>query len=133
MTWHTFGVAALMLALSGIAYPATALERGEFPGGRYVSGGVGSDEQEEMQRLRPTFNLRILTAQKKTGEFLSDARVVISRDASAVADFVMSGPLALVQLPAGSYSVRVTLDGKTLHREVSIGRSDRRELYLYFD
>src|SRR5690606_17158499 len=104
-----------------------------FPSGRYVTGGVGVQERTEMEKLRPEFNLRILTARKKSGEFLADARVSISRGSETVLQALMTGPLMLVQLPPGNYRVVVSAEGKEMERTVSLGKGERRELYLYWD
>src|SRR5690606_27536609 len=86
--------------IGGLAAAAAAsLEVQTFPSGRYVTGGVGVQERTEMEKLRPEFNLRILTARKKSGEFLADARVSISRGSETVLQALMTGPLMLVQLP----------------------------------
>ena len=45
----------------------------------------------------------------------------------------MTGPLMLVQLPAGTYQIVVTAEGKEFEHSVSIGHGERRELYLYWD
>jgi hypothetical protein len=119
--------------LGGPVVVAMPLEVQTFPSGRFVTGGVGADEQAQMEQLRPQFNLRILTARKKSGEFLADARVSVSRGSETVFQALMTGPLMLVQLPAGSYRVVVAAEGKEFERSVSIGPGGRRELYLYWD
>lgn len=120
--------------IGGLAAAAAAsLEVQTFPSGRYVTGGVGVQERTEMEKLRPEFNLRILTARKKSGEFLADARVSISRGSETVLQALMTGPLMLVQLPPGSYRVVVSAEGKEMERTVSLGKGERRELYLYWD
>jgi hypothetical protein len=109
------------------------LEIQAFPGGRYVTGGVGADEQEQMESLRKQFNLRILTARRKSGEFIADAKVTIMQRGRTVLDAVMTGPLMLVELPPGAYAVRVEVEGKPIDQTVVIEPRDGRELYLYWD
>lgn len=122
--------AGLLASWTATAMP---LEVQSFPSGRYVTGGVGADEQAQMEQLRSQFNLRILTARRKSGDFLADARVSISRGSETVLQALMTGPLMLIQLPPGSYRVTVAAEGKEVERPVTIGRGERRELYLYWD
>jgi hypothetical protein len=119
--------------LGSLAAAAMPLEVQTFPSGRFVTGGVGTEERAQMEQLRPQFNLRILTARKRSGEFLADARVRVIRGAETLFQAVMTGPLMLVQLPAGSYRVVVAVEGKEIERSVNIRPGERRELYLYWD
>ena len=128
--WPLVAAAVLWGATAASAMP---LEIRGFPGGRYVTGGVGGDEQAEMEALRKQFNLRILTARRKSGEFLADARVTIMQRGRLVLDAQMNGPLMLVELPPGDYAVRVEAEGKPIDQTVVIAPRDGRELYLYWD
>ncbi|WP_162915178.1 hypothetical protein [Desertibaculum subflavum] len=130
--WGGLPLAAALACMAAAAL-ALPLEIQTFPSGRYVSGGVGSDEQAQMERLRDEFNLRILTARRKSGEFLADARVTIMQRGRTVLETVMTGPLMLVELPPGSYAVRVEVEGKPIDQTVVIEPRDGRELYLYWD
>lgn len=127
------GLVPVVLAAWLAAGAAAALEVQTFPGGRVVSGGVGTEERAELERLRPEFNLRILTARRGSGEFLAGARVGISRGTETVLETTMAGPLMLVALPPGTYRVVVTVDGQPAERTVTLGAGDRRELYLYWE
>ncbi len=123
-------LAALLSAGAALAMP---LEVQPFPGGRYVTGGTGGDEQEQMEKLRREFSLRILTARKKSGEYIADAKVTIMKGGQLVLETVMTGPLMLVELPAGTYAVRVEVEGKPIDQTVTLAQRDHRELYLYWD
>lgn len=127
------GLALGTWLLGSVAAAAVPLEVQTFPGGRFVTGGVGTEERAQMEQLRPQFNLRILTARRMTGEFLAGAQVSVIRGGATILQAVMTGPLMLVQLPPGSYRVVVAVDGKAIERTVSIGPGERRELYLYWD
>jgi hypothetical protein len=130
LKWPLVAAAMLWGATASSAMP---LQIQAFQGGRYVTGGVGGDEQAEMESLRKQFNLRILTARRKSGEFLADARVTIMQRGRLVLDADMNGPLMLVELPPGAYAVRVEAEGKPIDQTVVIVPRDGRELYLYWD
>lgn len=119
--------------LGSVAAAAMPLDVQTYPSGRFVTSGVGADEQAQMEQLRPQFNMRILTARRKSGEFLADARVSITRGSETVFQALMTGPLMLVHLPAGSYRIVVAAEGKEMERSITIGPGERRELYLYWD
>jgi hypothetical protein len=127
------GPLAAGVLLCAAAAWAMPLEIQTFPGGRYVTGGVGADEQAQMEGLRKQFNLRILTARRKSGEFIADAKVTIMQRGRTVLDAVMTGPLMLVELAPGAYAVRVEVEGKPIDQTVVIEPRDGRELYLYWD
>lgn len=129
-TWLPLAVALMCGATAAAALP---LEIQSFSGGRYVTGGVGSDEQAQMESLRKQFNLRILTARAKSGDFLADAKVTIMQGGRLILEVQMTGPLMLVELPPGSYAVRVEAEGKPVDQTVAIVPRDGRELYLYWD
>ncbi len=86
-----------------------------------------------MEKLRREFSLRILTARKKSGEYIADAKVTIMKGGQLVLETVMTGPLMLVELPAGTYAVRVEVEGKPIDQTVTLAQRDHRELYLYWD
>lgn len=128
--WPLVAVAMLLGATASSAMP---LEIQRFPDGRFVTGGVGGDEQAELEALRKQFNLRILTARRKSGEFLADAKVTIMQRGRLVLAADMNGPLMLIELPPGAYAVRVEAEGRPIDQTVVIMPRDGRELYLYWD
>ena len=126
----------LAAGLAGIATGAAALQSGRLPGGgTWVTGGVGSDESAVMQAQRLAHNFALLTAAKKSGEFLADAHVAI-RDAAGqtVFDADLDGPWLVMDLPPGQYTVEVTAAAQSQHRTADIRTpGQRRELFFYFD
>ena len=130
--WKWLPAAAAVFCIASAA-AAMPLETQSFAGGRYVTGGVGADEQAQIEALRKQFNLRILTARRKSGEFLADAKVTIMQGGRLVLEAVMTGPLMLVELPPGAYAVRVEAEGKPIDQTVTIVPRDGRELYLYWE
>jgi hypothetical protein len=127
-------VVALM-ALAVVAMPAGAIVRGTTDSGRdFVSGGVGSEEMEAINRERTRYGLAVLTAAKGSGAFLSDIHVRIT-DAheSQVLDTVMDGPWLLVDLPAGRYTITATLNGQVQKTSLSLGNNGHHQATFYFD
>jgi hypothetical protein len=120
---------AAMAVLIALAGGAAALETRDFPGGRYVTGGVGGDEQAQLRQMRGEYNLRILAAQPG-GDYQANGQVAIYRGEDKLVDATMAGPMMLVQLPPGSYRLRLAAGGKSTEQQVTLGRGEQREVQL---
>lgn len=112
-----------------------ALSEGRGAGGEpYVTGGVSSDERDVLRTRRQEFNVWITTAVRQSGAYLSDVRIDISDSANRqVVSATLDGPLLLVRLAAGQYTVEAFADQQKQRHAVTVGAQGHRELYLYFD
>ena len=87
---------------------------------RYISGGVGKPEREQLRALEKEFNLKLVFT-KADGKFVANVAIVVS-DAkgrkllAAVAD----GPLFMARLPAGQYRIAATFSNNTQTRKVEV-------------
>ncbi len=82
---------------------------------RYVTGGVGEDEERDIIASKPNYNLYVMSA-NETGNFMGDARVVIARkqgEAMEIVLDVVSGPLLYVALPVGTYTLSASLGAQS--------------------
>ncbi|MDM0017119.1 carboxypeptidase-like regulatory domain-containing protein [Variovorax saccharolyticus] len=81
--------------------------------GRYVCGGVGSDESLAMRAAMKEHPLALLFA-RASGAYLADVDVMV-RDSKGGTALSMraSGPICLVDLPAGRYTVEAASEGVT--------------------
>ncbi|MBK1642750.1 hypothetical protein CKO12_12900 [Chromatium okenii] len=80
---------------------------------RYVSGGVGESERNELKALSSQFNLHLLFATQGSGEYLSAVRVnILDARNTQVLTAESRGPWFYVQLPPGDYSLEVTPTGR---------------------
>jgi hypothetical protein len=125
---------AFGLALLAGTTPAGALERGVTADGwPYVAGGFGLDEREELEQVRRDFRLRVMTAARGSGAYVSGVRLRIT-DASgrSVFDREVDGPWLLIDLPPGRYSLRASLQAETVEQQVALGAAGRRDVYFYF-
>jgi hypothetical protein len=124
---------ALSLWFAG-ALPAAALERGTTADGwPYAIGGFGIEERDELAQLRRDYRLRIATAASGSGAYVANVRVRIA-DASGrvVFDRELDGPILLIDLAPGRYSVQARLHDETLQTQSGITAGDRREMIFYF-
>ena len=111
--------------------PRSGIQVREDRGIRYVSGGIGVSEREELNALSHQFNLRLLFA-VQAGNYLADVRVNISDTrGETVFSAKSEGPWFFVQLPPGAYTVDVDALGRTQGQTVRIsgGRQSRLNFF----
>jgi hypothetical protein len=124
------GFAMVLASFAGVSFALDEKKQGTI---RYISGGIGDDEKDELASRAKDYNLKIMTAQRKTGIFLSDCRVVLRRSEAVVLDTVMEGPQLLARLEAGNYRAAVSCEGKEQQRPFAIGPRGQASLFLYWD
>ena len=92
----------------------------------YLSGGVGEEEAQAMQQAGAQWpmQLQFLINAKPRPEYAASVEVQV-KDAKGmdVLQTATDGPFMLIKLAPGSYAVYATLDGKTLHKRISVGRN----------
>jgi hypothetical protein len=106
-----------------------------------VSGGVGVSERESLHAHQESDSFWLITAAKKSGEFLSDVKVKIVdlRNQKEVISCVMSGPWLFVDLPLGQYDVEASYYDKVSGKEQKIKKKtrihpqDHHQMLMYFD
>lgn len=125
---------ASALALGGIlamspvfaATPATAsssvdaLAPQTAGGVSYLNGGVGADEQAQMRADAHQWPLRIEFSEGKSGAFVADAQLKVTRAGKTVFDIDNAGPMTYVKLSPGEYRVTASHNGKTLTRDAHV-------------
>ena len=114
--------------VSGVA--AQELTAKTSRGVSYLSGGVGEDERERLRSITAGDNLELSFA-LQSKQYLGGANVLI-KDAKGnnVLEAVSAGPLFLVDLPAGSYTVEATAMGKTLKQAVQVTSKGHARVYF---
>lgn len=100
---------------------------------RYVAGGIGLDESEQMKAMARDFPLSITVA-AKSGAYLADSHIKI-QDArgQVVLDTQLDSPYLLVDLAPGKYSVEAKFQGKTQRRSVDLSASLPAQVTFGFD
>lgn len=133
MSIRSAAALTVLLAAALLAPPARAIDEKTYGAVRYLTGGVGEDEKQEIADRAAQYTFRITAARKKSGDFLADCKVTVTRGTQTVLDAVMDGPVLLAKLEPGSYRVRVEFETKPQERTVTIGRGGMTSLYLYWD
>jgi hypothetical protein len=96
----------------------------------YVSGGVGKDERESLRKIAKDDNLELSFALQNK-EYLGGADVVIKdNNGKDLLTAVSDGPLFFAKLPAGTYTVEATAQGKTETQLAHVTPSGQDRVYF---
>lgn len=91
---------------------------------RYTCGGISVDESQAMRAAMKDHPLSLLFA-AQGGAYLADVQVKLVPqgwgDAGALT-FTATGPVCLLDLPAGSYEVEASVGGKEKRQTVMVGK-----------
>lgn len=92
---------------------------------RYRCGGVGSDDSIAMRAQMKEHPLSLLFA-RPGGAYLADIDVSIEGPASVQPlNFRANGPVCLIDLPEGSYTVQASSGGVTKKERVTVGAGSK--------
>jgi hypothetical protein len=79
----------------------------------FMSGGVGIEERNLMQRKAGAYDLDLSFADKQ-GHYLSDVSVVIDdENGTQLVNSRATGPFFYIDLPSGKYDVKASFDNQT--------------------
>lgn len=111
-------IAALLSATAVHAQHPAMQKAGDV---QYVCGGIGIDESTAMRAAMKDYPLSLLFA-TKSGDYLAKIQVVVADGkGQEVAQFQAQGPVCLVRLDAGRYTVKASADGgKTIDHSVEV-------------
>jgi len=120
-------VFALLFAWLALPLLSSGADIGALPPQRiirgipYLSGGIGQDEQEAMKAAATRYDLLLTFVESGSGAYISDVRVAIdNRLGERVFEISTDGPLLLVKLPVGRYTVSALNGEHLLSRKVNI-------------
>ena len=122
---------ALALALAAPAWGQLSLQSSE--GARYVSGGIGASEREEMLLMLPDYNLKVVAAAQGSGAFLAGVGlVVLDARGGKVFETTLDGPWLMGHLPPGRYELQATHGSATQKRTITLPAKGHRLEYFYW-
>jgi hypothetical protein len=124
--------AALLFAATASAagFAQAASELLHASGIDYLNGGIGTEEADRMRQMGAEYPVQLTFAERNQGqdEFVADVhlRVIDGRGVTLV-DLPNQGPIFLLEVPPGNYTVEAERQGdvKTRHFDVAPGRHDR--------
>ncbi|MDP9899518.1 carboxypeptidase regulatory-like domain-containing protein [Variovorax ginsengisoli] len=109
------GASALTLVQAQSAVPPM---RSEGPVS-YACGGIGVDESTAMRAAMKSHPLSLLFA-RADGAYVADVSVTLT-GAGAPVQLRAGGPVCLLNLPAGQYTVEAVTDGMSKRQAVTVG------------
>jgi len=95
----------------------------------YITGGIGDDERDQLDAIKPEYNVYVLNA-SKAGEYICNTNIVIRDQHGAEILGASAGPIFLAKLPAGSYSLAASRESQSQIRHIKVGGIKSRSLYL---
>ena len=116
----------LLVMVAGLAVAqseSTSLKEERQGNVRYLSGGIGLEERDDMDARAREFNLKLVFAMNSR-EYLSDVRVVLlDAGGKTVLSAESGGPWFFATLPDGVYTVHVAMGNQKEVRRLKVGRS----------
>lgn len=117
----------------GWSPPSGFLRIQTYQGIRYVSGGVGEGELDEINALSGQFNLRLLFAMQGSGNYLADVQVtIINARGETVLSAPSNGPWFLAQVSPGDYTVEASALEQSQRQTVRVDGSRQARLNFYW-
>lgn len=112
--------------------PSAALPAMQTTGAlHYACGGIGSDESTAMRAAMKHYPLSLLFA-RQDGDYLANLAVLIQPQNGTPLRFMASGPVCLLQLPPGPYTVQATTqDGVRQSHSVHVNRNGQTLNFRY--
>ncbi|MGE5088780.1 MAG: carboxypeptidase regulatory-like domain-containing protein [Candidatus Levyibacteriota bacterium] len=120
---------AVMVATAGVAQAMPLPKPVRQGDATWVTGGIGQTEADAIRRMAPQWPLAMTFAERRQGrnEFVAGVKLrVTGKDGRTVVDVHDGGPLLLLKLPEGRYTVTAEYDGqvRTQRVDVAAGRHD---------
>jgi hypothetical protein len=111
---------ALALALPFSSFAATLPQPKTDHGVTYLSGGIGEDESSAMKAEAKNYPLSVVLSAGKDGAYVAEVPIVIKDAAGEQVLDVKGGPIVLVKLLPGRYTISATRKGEVVHRTVTV-------------
>ncbi len=91
------------------------------PGGiAYISGGAGEEDRSKMTAQQNEFPFKVVLS-NAAGEYLVADKLSVMAAQGDVLTVRDAGPLVMMKLPPGAYTLEATWQGKTERRAVRVG------------
>jgi len=120
-------VLATMTSARALASETGPMQNGEVD---YLNGGIGTEQADRMRAMSADYPVQMTFAERNQGvdEFVADVHLRVRDTAGrTMLDLPAQGPIFLLQLPPGAYTVEAEHQGevKTRRFEIAAGRHDR--------
>lgn len=114
----------VVISLVTLLLSATPLYAAETPAGKpqvqMISGGVGESEMDSMSAAQKDYPLKLIFTQPN-GEYLANVSVTIrDKDKNIVVDTSSQGPVVLIGLKPGTYTLVSTAAGDSKTQRIVV-------------
>ena len=125
---HAYAIrVGVLVAAAFVCNPAARAQAVDKDDIGYLTGGIGADEMSRLRAREREFNVKLVFTLVE-GNYVSDVAVVVKSKAGNPILVVESpGPLMLVKLPKGEYTVDAIYEGVTRTRKLKTGDRLRTE------
>jgi len=135
ISWTGLFLALYWSLTSALAQTTSLLpETKNINGLMYMTGGIGSEESEAMQELGKKWPLLVELSQDhpQRALWISDVQIKLSKKGSKTPslEIVTEGPILLIDLPPGEYTIDAVFEGRPLKRNIKIEASKSNQLNL---
>jgi hypothetical protein len=129
---RTLLYSALIAAMSIGANALADIERGNQNGIAFENGGWSGETAEVIHAHAAKFPVMLVFAWTE-GAYLADVGVqVLNGKGDKVLNLNAAGPLVLIDLPKGQYTINVERHGKSQSRQVSVGSNTRSKAVFHW-
>ncbi|HLX29837.1 MAG TPA: hypothetical protein VKV24_15260 [Casimicrobiaceae bacterium] len=125
-------VLAAAIGGTALAQPPDQPARGttQLLNGEYVNGGIGEEQADRMRAMGAQYPIQMVFSERNQGmnEFLADVHVhVMDSGGQTVVDLPSQGPIFLLRVPPGSYTIEAEHQGQVQTRRINVaeGRHDK--------
>lgn len=124
---------ALIAVMAPFAAAQSMIEGRTAQDRRFVAGGVGLDESEQMKAAAGDFPLSVVVA-TKSGAYLAGTHIRIEdAQGQTVLDTQLDSPYLLVDLARGKYRLEATHQAERQQQSVEIAGNTRARVVFSFD
>ncbi len=121
----------LVICLLGlVAFGSLAQAQAEI---KYVTGGIGLDEREQLAAVEKDYNLKLEMA-TTSGFYVAGAHVIVwDKQDNMVQEATSDGPLMLISLPAGTYKVNIIYQDQEKKQSVTLTDKGQKKLVFVWN
>ncbi len=114
------GTVALM-SMTSVAFAQDALTVQQQGDIQYITGGIGTDERDQLEATKSDYNLHI-TNTATDGAFANNTNLVISDRKGTALVTAVAGPIFYAALPAGTYTISAANGDQQQNKTVKLGK-----------
>jgi len=131
---NKFAILFVAILLGSITLSSVqAQEVNQPPQAEMVSGGIGDTGMDKIVAAQKNYSLKLVFSEAN-GEYLADVDVIIQdRKGNTVISTDSVGPILLVKLKPGTYTVSSSTDRETTTRKIAVSNTGLSTYYIHLN